>query len=81
MAEVPNTLENEFFMEQLSDILNENETHYKIIELAKAEAGLNEFDGEELASRIEAFIAQEIDHLNTCRRFDLLNEKYRNNGI
>ena len=50
MAEVPNTLENEFFMEQLSDILNQNETHDKIIKLAQAEAGLNEFDGEELAS-------------------------------
>ena len=61
------TLKNQFFMEQLSDILNENETHFKIVNLAINEAGLDPMDGEELASRIESFIAQEIDELKEER--------------
>lgn len=61
------TLENEFFMEQLSDILNKNLTHVEIINLAVDKAGLDPMDGEELASRIESFIAQEIDELKEER--------------
>lgn len=61
------TFENEFFMEQLSDILNENLTHVKIINLAVNEAGLDAMDGEILAERIEEFIAEKIDELKEWR--------------
>ena len=61
------TFENEFFMEQLSDILNENLTHVKIINLAVNEAGLDAMDGEILAERIEEFIAEKIDELKEER--------------
>lgn len=61
------TFENEFFMEQLSDILNENLTHVKIINLAVNEAGLDPMDGEILAERIEEFIAEKIDELKEWR--------------
>jgi len=49
-------------IEEVSDILNENFTHAKIIEWGESK-GLNIFDGEELASRIEAFIVQEVKEL------------------
>jgi len=48
----------------ISEALNEFNTHHEIIKIAEDHGGLSEFDGQELASRIEAFIIQEIEELN-----------------
>jgi len=53
-----------------SEALNEFSTHHEIIQIAVNHGGLSELDGEELASRIEAFIIQEIQELNHERSFN-----------
>ena len=54
----------------ISEALNEFSTHHEIIQIAVDHGGLSELDGEELASRIEAFIIQEIQELNHERSFN-----------
>jgi hypothetical protein len=61
------TTEKQDLALMVSDILNENETHFNIVNLAINEAGLDPRDGEELANRIEESILNIIQDLKNER--------------
>ena len=62
----------------ISEALNEFNTHHEIIKIAEDHGGLSEFDGQELASRIEAFIVQEIEELNQERQDQFIDFENEN---
>ena len=62
------TEQQDFLALMVSDILNENLTHFNIVNLAVNEAGLNPMDGEELSIRIEESILNIIQDLKNERK-------------
>lgn len=61
------TTEQQDLAIMFSDILNENETYQRIIDVAINEAELDPMDGEELANRIEESILNIIQDLKNER--------------
>lgn len=61
------TTEQQDFALMVSDILNENLTHFNLVNLAVNEAGLDPMDGEEFANRIEESILNIIQDLKNER--------------
>ena len=60
----------------ISEALNEFNTHHEIIKIAEDYGGLSEFDGQELASRIEECII----HFNSAlREIEELNHERNEN--
>ena len=59
--------QQDFLAIMFSDILNENLTHFNIVNLAVNEAGLDPMDGEELSIRIEESILNIIQDLKNER--------------